>query len=79
MAKRKAPTVKKPQLSKGAAAKAVQFGRGKPTSLSGQIPAGDKRITANIRADLHRKLKLASVNRETTIGEILEELIDAME
>ena len=79
MAKRKSPTTKKPQLSKSAAAKAVKFGKGNPTSLSGQIPAGDKRITANIRADLHRKLKIASVERETTIGEIIEELIEGMD
>ena len=78
MAKRKAPTVKKPQLSKGAAVKAVKFGKGRPANLSGQIPAGDKRLTANVRADLHRKLKLVAVERDTTIGEILEELIDKM-
>ena len=46
-----------------------------PKKVSGLVPAGDVRLTANIRQDLHLKLKIASAHRRTTIGEILEELI----
>jgi hypothetical protein len=34
------------------------------------------RLTANIRQDLHLKLKIASARRRTTIGEIIEELLE---
>ena len=44
-------------------------------AVSGLVPTGDVRLTANIRQDLHLKLKLASAHRRTTIGEIIEELI----
>jgi len=44
--------------------------------ISGLVPEGDVRLTANIRQDLHLKLKIASAYRRTTIGEILEELIE---
>lgn len=44
--------------------------------VSGLVPEGDVRLTANIRQDLHLKLKIASAYRRTTIGEILEELIE---
>jgi hypothetical protein len=43
--------------------------------ISGLVPEGDVRLTANIRQDLHLKLKIASAYRRTTIGEIIEELI----
>ncbi len=45
-------------------------------SLSGQVPEGDVRLTANIRDDLHLKLKIAAARRRTTIGELLEELVE---
>src|SRR5262245_2004478 len=45
-------------------------------SLSGQVPAGDVRLTANIRDDLHLKLKITAARRRTTIGELLEELVE---
>jgi hypothetical protein len=45
-------------------------------SLSGQVPAGDVRLTANIRDDLHLKLKIAAARRRTTIGELIEELVE---
>jgi len=50
---------------------------GKATeSKSGLVPEGDVRLTANIRGDLHLKLKIAAAYRRTTIGEIIEELIE---
>jgi len=54
-------------------AKAKQFAGG---SKSGMVPIGDVRLTANIRQDLHKKLKHAAVDQETTVGELLEALID---
>jgi hypothetical protein len=56
-------------------------GRGQKTvvmksPLSGQVPEGDVRLTANIREDLHLKLKIAAARRRTTIGELLEELLE---
>ncbi|WP_224981165.1 hypothetical protein [Geomonas agri] len=44
--------------------------------VSGMVPEGDVRLTANIRQDLHLKLKIASAYRRTTIGEIIEELLE---
>lgn len=48
----------------------------KAKPVSGLVPAGDVRLTANIREDLHLKLKIAAVHRRTTIGELIEELVD---
>jgi len=44
--------------------------------VSGLVPEGDVRLTANIRQELHLKLKIASAYRRTTIGEIIEELVE---
>lgn len=45
-------------------------------SKSGQIPPGDVRLTANIRADLHLLLKMDAVKSRTTIGELIEVMIE---
>jgi hypothetical protein len=45
---------------------------------SGKVPAGDVRLTANISADRHLKLKIEAATRRTTIGELIEELIDSI-
>ncbi|WP_318258135.1 plasmid partition protein ParG [Geobacter anodireducens] len=34
------------------------------------------RLTANMREDIHLKLKIAAARQRTTIGEILEELVE---
>jgi hypothetical protein len=39
-------------------------------------PEGDKRLTINIREDLHKKLKIAAIEQGITAGEILESLIE---
>lgn len=39
-------------------------------------PQTHRELCANIRQDLHRRLKIAAVNQSSTIGEILEELIN---
>ena len=45
-------------------------------SKSGMVPEGDVRLTANIRGDLHMKLKMRAVQERTTIGELIEGLIE---
>jgi hypothetical protein len=42
----------------------------------GPVPEGDVRLTANIREDLHLKLKIVAATRRTTIGELIEELVE---
>ena len=60
-------------VGKGKAKEATQGG-----SKSGKVPQDDVRLTANIRQDLHLKLKIEAANRRTSIGELLEELIEAL-
>jgi hypothetical protein len=43
--------------------------------VSGLVPSGDVRLTANIREDLHLKLKIHAAEQRTTIGEVLEQLL----
>ena len=50
--------------------------KGAVKAVSGLVPEGDVRLTANIRQDLHLKLKIASAYRRITIGEIIEELVE---
>ena len=38
-------------------------------------PHGDKRLTINIKKELHKKLKIAAIENETSIGEIIERLV----
>lgn len=56
--------------------KAAPAAKAPAKAVSGLVPDGDVRLTANIRQDLHLKLKIASAYRRTTIGEIIEELIE---
>lgn len=74
-----AKTPQRPAAKTAARAPARKRGRqpkGAVKAVSGLVPEGDVRLTANIREDLHLKLKIASAYRRTTIGEILEELIE---
>lgn len=43
--------------------------------MSGMVPDGDVRLTANVRRELHLKLKMASAMTRTTMGELIEQLI----
>ena len=56
--------------------KTAQKAGKKTEPKSGLVPEGDVRLTANIRGDLHMKLKMKAVQERTTIGELIEELID---
>jgi len=68
-------------LKKETARKSVQKSRNKNKTkaqarpTSGQVPEGDVRLTANIREDLHLKLKIAAAHKRTTIGELIEMLV----
>ena len=46
-----------------------------PENLSGKVPAGDVRLSANIDQDIHLKLKIAAARERTTIGELIERLV----
>ena len=39
-------------------------------------PKGDKRLTINIKQELHKKLKIAAIERGITVGEIIEKLVE---
>ena len=39
-------------------------------------PEGDKRLTINLNAELHKKLKIAAIEQGITAGEIIEQLIE---
>ena len=38
-------------------------------------PEGDKRLTINLKAELHKKLKIAAIEQGITAGEIIEQLL----
>lgn len=44
--------------------------------VSGLVPLGDVRLTANISEQHHIKLKIAAAQNRTTIGELIEQMID---
>ncbi|HEY6872426.1 MAG TPA: plasmid partition protein ParG [Geobacteraceae bacterium] len=76
------PAPRKEQSKRKEPARPV--GRGAPRkeeakpakAAPGPVPAGDVRLTANIREELHLKLKIAAATRRTTIGELIEELVE---
>ena len=43
---------------------------------SGQVPEGDARLTANVKIELHTRLKIEAAKRRIYIGDLLEELIE---
>jgi len=47
----------------------------KKKKKKGNVPEGDVRLGVNMDKKLHKRLKLAAVRRETTIGDLLEALI----
>lgn len=38
-------------------------------------PEGDKRLTINLNAELHKKLKIAAIEEGITAGELIERLL----
>lgn len=47
-----------------------------PTATELQVPKGDVRLTLNISKEHHKALKTAAFQLETTMGELVEMLID---
>ena len=45
------------------------------SGLCGKIPSGDVRLSANIDQEIHLKLKIAAARERTTIGELIERLV----
>jgi len=79
MAKKKTAKGKKRSLAKPKlSVQAKQFAGGSKSNkgTSGQVPVGDTRLTVNVKIHLHKKLKHAAVDRDTTVGELIESLID---
>lgn len=69
--------LRKPVLATGDVLKFAEGrGKGKPPAVSGLVPAGDVRLTANIRGDLHLKLKIRAARERTTVGELVEQWIE---
>lgn len=63
---------KKPVTAKRTGAKQTAV----TPKVSGAVPDGDVRLTANIRQDLHLRLKIEAAHRRTTIGELIEEFVE---
>lgn len=77
------PTLNTSQALKFATESSVQKQTRKENTNEGKTnnkiffaPKGDKRLTINIREDLHKKLKFAALDQDTTVGEIIENLIE---
>ena len=71
-------------FAEGATGDQASTARGKGAARSEAAPAGQKsglvhegdvRLTANIRVDLHLKLKIRAAQERTTIGELIEQWI----
>ena len=45
------------------------------SGLCGKVPSGDVRLSANIDQEIHLKLKIAAARERTTIGELIECLV----
>jgi len=43
---------------------------------SGLVPAGDVRLTVNIREDVHKALRIRAINDKTTVGDMIEAWVD---
>ena len=72
-------TVTKPTLNTSQALKFATESKSAKTNESNKSffsPKGDKRLTINIREDLHKKIKFAALDQDTTVGEIIEKLIE---
>ena len=62
----------KPKRATGKTLKSAEKGKSK----SGMVPEGDVRLTANIKAELHTRLKIEAARRRIYIGDLVEELIE---
>lgn len=70
-------SIGKPTLADTNVKDALQFAESTPAkTTSGQVPTGDIRLNANVRKDLHLRIKIEAAKQGRTIGEIIEELIE---
>lgn len=82
-ASHESPQAIKTASARGRAGPAAREAQKAIKAVSGLVPDGDVRLTANIRRDLHKRLKDAAAQRQYetgkgfTIGELIEELIEA--
>ena len=58
-----------------AAPRASNAATGSPNSRF--PPSGYVRLTVNVRDELHMRLKIEAAKRRTTVGKMLEELVEA--
>ncbi len=72
--KRRVTTLQKPTITAGQVLGLAE-GRRKDAKTTA-APAGDVRLTINLREDLHMKLKLRAVKDKTTAGELIESLVE---
>jgi len=72
--------LKKPTLNTEAA---LNFAEQKPTetkqTTGNKVPLGDVRLTVNVSKAHHRKVKLAALRSNTTMGDLIERLIDTLQ
>lgn len=66
-AKKRVSTVNKPEVSSAEVRDFVSGGR-----QHAGVPVGKVRLSVNIRADLHRKLKDLAFEHDTDIGKMIE-------
>jgi hypothetical protein len=72
--KRRIATLQKPTITAG---QVLGFAEGRrKEEKATAAPAGDVRLTINLREDLHMKLKLRAVKDKTTAGELIESLVE---
>lgn len=72
-------TIKAENISKDAGKQKKTAQRAKKSVAENRIffaPEGDKRLTINIRDDLHKKLKISAIEQGSTAGDIIEQLIE---
>ena len=74
----KITTLTKPTLKSAAAALAFAEAGTKNAAANKRVffaPEGHRRLTVNLREDLHKKLRLAAVEQDCTATEIIERLL----
>jgi hypothetical protein len=74
--KSKGTVLQKPTLKGADVVSFAERGKSTPVGKSGLVPEGDVRLTANIRGDLHQRLRIRAVQERTTVGELIEKWIE---
>lgn len=65
------PSLIKPTIDADAARAFAEGATGKRA-----VPDGDVRLNANVRRDLHTRIKIEAAREGKSIGELIEQLID---